>query len=113
MPRISYLTGVGFMAATALTVAQAPVQPPGAPGAAPAQEIAQPQSVSAQAPEVTFRVEVNYVEEDVRVIDRTGNFVRGLKREDFQLMEDGKPQKINTFGMADIPVIPIRRPAFM
>jgi VWFA-related protein len=62
---------------------------------------------------VTFRVEVNYVEEDVRVVDRDGNFVRGLTREDFQLSEDGKPQKINTFGMVDIPVTPIRRPLFL
>lgn len=98
MPRISYLTGVGLVVATAFAAAQAPVEPPGA---------------SAQAPEVTFRVEVNYVEEDVRVVDRDGNFVRGLKREDFQLTEDGKPQKVNTFGMVDIPVMPIRRPLFM
>jgi len=99
MLRISVLTGAGLVAATAFAAAQAPVQPA--------------EAVNAQAPEVTFRVEVNYVEEDVRVVDRDGNFVRGLKREDFQLTEDGKPQKINTFGMVDIPVAPIRRPAFM
>ena len=99
MLRISVLTGAGLVVATAFAAAQAPVQPA--------------EAVNAQAPEVTFRVEVNYVEEDVRVVDRDGNFVRGLKREDFQLTEDGKPQKINTFGMVDIPVAPIRRPAFM
>ncbi len=58
---------------------------------------------SPPTPEVTFKVEVNYVEEDVRVVDRDGNFVRGLKREDFQVFEDGKPQKVETFGMVDIP----------
>ena len=99
MPRISVLTGAGLVVATAFAAAQAPVQPA--------------EAVNAQAPEVTFRVEVNYVEEDVRVVDRDGNFVRGLKRDDFQLTEDGKPQKINTFGMVDIPVAPIRRPEFM
>jgi len=99
MLRISVLTGAGLVVATAFAAAQAPVQPA--------------EAVNAQAPEVTFRVEVNYVEEDVRVVDRDGNFVRGLKRDDFQLTEDGKPQKINTFGMVDIPVAPIRRPAFM
>jgi VWFA-related protein len=96
MPRITYLTAVGLVLATAFAAAQAPASPG-----------------QTQAPEVTFRVEVNYVEEDVRVVDRDGNFVRGLKRDDFQLSEDGKPQKINTFGMVDIPVQPIRRPLFM
>src|SRR5688500_1395415 len=69
--------------------------------------------VAAQAPEVTFKVEVNYVEEDVRVVDRDGNFVRGLKQEDFQVLEDGKPQKIQTFGMVDIPVTRPRVPQYL
>ena len=60
---------------------------------------------------MTFRVEVNYVEEDVRVVDRDGNFVRGLKQEDFQVLEDGKPQKVQTFGMVDIPVTPAAQAA--
>ena len=64
-------------------------------------------------PEVTFKVEVNYVEEDVRVVDRDGNFVRGLKREDFQVLEDGKPQKVQTFGMVDIPNTRPRKPLFL
>ena len=64
-------------------------------------------------PEVTFKVEVNYVEEDVRVVDRDGNFVRGLKQEDFQVLEDGKPQKVQTFGMVDIPNTRPRKPLFL
>jgi VWFA-related protein len=102
MSKASYLTAVGLVVATAFAAAQAPAQPP-----------VQPQGESPQAPEVTFRVEVNYVEEDVRVVDRNGNFVRGLKREDFQVAEDGKPQKVNTFGMVDIPLTPVPRPLFM
>ena len=39
--------------------------------------------------------------------------MRGLKQEDFQLLEDGKPQKINTFGMVDIPLMPVRKPLFL
>src|SRR5688572_19484516 len=69
--------------------------------------------VAAQAPEVTFKVEVNYVEEDVRVVDRDGNFVRGLKQEDFQVFEDGKPQKVQTFGMVDIPNTRPRKPLYL
>src|SRR5688572_16977672 len=67
----------------------------------------------AQAPEVTFKVEVNYVEEDVRVVDRDGNFVRGLKLEDFQVLEDGKPQKVQTFGVVDIPNTRPRKPLYL
>jgi VWFA-related protein len=102
MPRHSFLTAVGLVLATAFAGAQGPAQPV-APGA----------DASTPAPEVTFRVEVNYVEEDVRVVDRDGNFVRGLKRDDFQVTEDGKPQKVNTFGMVDIPLTPVRRPLFL
>jgi VWFA-related protein len=68
---------------------------------------------NAQAPEVTFKVEVNYVEEDVRVVDSDGNFVRGLKQEDFQVFEDGKPQKVQTFGMVDIPNARPRKPLYL
>jgi VWFA-related protein len=102
MPRLSYVTAIGLLLGSAFAAAQSPAAPP-----------VRPPDGSVPPPEVTFRVEVNYVEEDVRVVDRNGNFVRGLKREDFQLMEDGKPQKVNTFGMVDIPVTPVPRPLFM
>ena len=102
MPRLSYTTLVGLILATVFTAAQTP----STPATSPTQE------GSPGAPEVTFKVEVNYVEEDVRVVDRSGNFVRGLKQEDFQVFEDGKPQRIQTFGMVDIPVTRPRKPAF-
>ena len=102
--RISCSAAAGLMLATALATAQAPARPP------------DPQTdASVAPPEVTFKVEVNYVEEDVRVVDTRGNFVPNLKREDFQLFEDGKPQKINTFGMVDLPLTPAAssRPLFV
>jgi hypothetical protein len=40
----------------------------------------------------TFKLQVKYVEVDVRVTDSNGNFVRDLTKEDFQIFEDGKPQ---------------------
>ena len=83
------LTVIGLVVSTALGAAQSP-----------------------PTPEVTFKVEVNYVEEDVRVVDRDGNFVRGLKREDFQVLEDGRPQKVETFGMVDIPNTRPRKPRY-
>jgi VWFA-related protein len=55
-------------------------------------------------PSVTFQVEVNYVDVDVVVTDEQGNFVPGLKREDFDVFEDGKLQKIDTFAYVEIPI---------
>jgi VWFA-related protein len=71
---------------------------------------AQPPPQTPQAP--TFRVRVDYVEVDVVVTDRQGNLVRDLKKEDFQVLEDGKAQTINTFTMVDIPVERADRPLF-
>ena len=94
------LDAVGLVLATALAAGA---------GAGPAPQ----QPTSPPTPEVTFKVEVNYVEEDVRVVDRDGNFVRGLKQEDFQVLEDGKPQKVQTFGMVDIPNTRPRKPLYL
>jgi VWFA-related protein len=58
----------------------------------------------------TFKVEVEYVEVDVRVTDSKGNFVRDLAKEDFQIVEDGKPQTIDAFSLIDIPIDPSRQP---
>ena len=56
------------------------------------------------SPAVTFQVEVDYVDVDVVVTDQQGAFVRGLAREDFQVFEDGKPVKVDTFSTVEIPV---------
>src|SRR5436190_13999788 len=55
-------------------------------------------------PPVTFKVEVNYVEIDANVTDAQGKFVRALTRDDFQVLEDGKPQALTVFSMVDIPI---------
>jgi len=69
--------------------------------------------VDRQMPPVTFKVEINYVEVDAVVVDRQGNFVRDLKRDDFQLLEDGKPQKISTYSFVNIPVERAEKPLFV
>src|SRR5262249_58560977 len=53
---------------------------------------AAPQAPKTPQPPVTFKVEVNYVEIDASVTDAQGTFVRNLGRDDFQVVEDGKPQ---------------------
>src|SRR5947208_795120 len=70
------------------------------------------QSAAPQPQQPTFRVQVDYVEVDVVVTDRQGNLVRDLKKEDFQVFEDGKPQSINTFTFVDIPIERADRPLF-
>src|SRR5438874_9660736 len=52
----------------------------------------------------TFKAQVEYVEVDALVLDRNDNFVRGLTRDDFQVLEDGKAQTISTFTLVDIPI---------
>jgi VWFA-related protein len=60
----------------------------------------------------TFRVSVDYVEVDVLVTDAQGNYVRDLKKEDFQIFEDGKPQTLSNFVSVDIPVERSQQPLF-
>ena len=55
-------------------------------------------------PPVTFKTEVNYVEVDALVTDNQGTFVAGLSKDEFEVLEDGKPQKIELFTEIDIPV---------
>jgi VWFA-related protein len=62
--------------------------------------------VSAQqtAPSATFQVEVNYVDIDAVVTDERGNFVADLTKDDFELLDEGKPQDIDAFSLVDIPL---------
>src|ERR1700741_3398885 len=101
--RVQRLLGVAsiVVSAAAVLTGQAPPPPQPPPSRAP-----QPQ----QPP--TFRVRVDYVEVDVVVTDREGNLVRDLKKEDFQVVEDGKAQAINTFTLVDIPIERFDRPLF-
>ena len=55
-------------------------------------------------PTVTFQVEVNYVDVDVVVTDEKGNFISDLTRNDFEVFEDGKLQKVDTFAYVEIPI---------
>jgi Ca-activated chloride channel family protein len=51
----------------------------------------------------TIRVDTSLVSVPVSVTDRTGRFVTGLTRVDFQVLEDGKPQEIASFSAAEAP----------
>jgi VWFA-related protein len=52
--------------------------------------------VAAQEPEVV-RIRTELVQTAVTVLDKKGNFVDGLKREQFELIVDGKPRQVAFF----------------
>ncbi len=74
-------------------------QPPAKPAPqAPAQT--PPADPAAQPP--VFRAGINYVRVDVIISDKNGNAVADLQASDFDVSEDGKPQKIDTFKLVKL-----------
>src|SRR5438093_11879448 len=55
----------------------------------------------AQTPPVIEKIDVSVVNVDVTVTDRAGNPVRGLTRDDFEILEDGVPQTITNFYVVE------------
>src|SRR5262249_40519333 len=78
---------------------QQPPQRPQPGGAHPAAEqqpqTGQPQTDPNQPP--VFRSGINFVRVDVILTDRSGSPIADLQPTDFDVTEDGKPQKIETF----------------
>lgn len=58
-----------------------------------------------QAGQVPFRSGVELVEIPVIVRDRSGRFIADLKQDDFQILEQGVPQRITAFQRVSIPVV--------
>ena len=52
----------------------------------------------------TIAVESNLVVLDVLVTDEDGNVLAGLKKENFRILDEGKPQVITSFGPTDDPI---------
>ncbi len=90
-----------LLTGAALTAGQATVSP--------TQQ--QPATAAAQQ-SPTFKVRVDFVEVDAVVTDRQGRLVRDLKKDDFQVLEDGKSQAITNFTLVDIPIDRDSRPLF-
>src|SRR6476619_7671354 len=82
----------GFWSTTLLVVlaaglsAQTPAQPPAQP----------PASATATQQKPTFRVQVDLVSNDIIVRDEKGNFIPDLKKDDFEIFEDGVKQDISS-----------------
>ena len=94
---VALLLAVLSAAITAAQQAPPPQEPP------PSQE----------PPPVTFRVEVNYVEVDAVVTDAQGRVVTDLTQADFEVVEDGRPQKVSAFSLVNLPIERAVRPLFL
>jgi VWFA-related protein len=82
--------------------AQAPPQPAPQSQPAPSQQ-AQDQQQSGQ-PGFAISMTVPVVNVDVVVTDNDGNYLNGLKKENFRITEEGAPQTITNFGTTDAPI---------
>src|SRR5215467_11698838 len=49
-----------------------------------------------------IQINVGLVQVDAVVTDSKGNPVKNLKAEDFEILQDGKPQKITNFEFVDV-----------
>jgi VWFA-related protein len=58
---------------------------------------------SRDLPPVTFRAETSYVEVDAVATDAQGRLVVDLDRADFEVLEDGRPQRIDAFSLVQLP----------
>jgi len=87
-----------FLAFQASAPAQGPAQP-----APPAQQAPAAQPSQTQQPNYSIAVTVPVVNVDAVVTDNDGNYVNGLKKENFRILEDGATQEITNFSTGDAP----------
>ena len=74
------------------------------PPADPAQASGDQQGEQARQP--VFRTGINFVRVDAIVTDKQGNPVADLTQADFEIQEDGKPQKVETFRLIQVSGTP-------
>ncbi len=55
----------------------------------------------------TFRVKVDMVVLSFQITDNKSHYINGLKSSDFRILEDGIPQKLNTFAEGNKPPVAI------
>jgi VWFA-related protein len=55
-------------------------------------------------PDYSLKVDVPLVDLDVSVVAKNGQFIPGLKKENFRIYEDGVPQTISNFNQQEAPI---------
>jgi VWFA-related protein len=84
---------------------QKPAQQPQQPQPQQQQQQQQQQTPPPEQPQPqqpTFRTGINFVRVDVIITDKSGTSVADLQPGDFEVLEDGKPQKIETFKLVKL-----------
>jgi VWFA-related protein len=61
---------------------------------------------SQQQSDYLLHVQTDLVLVNVTVRDKSGNFVQGLKPENFTILEDNKPQKVVSFDVENVDAVP-------
>ena len=97
---------------TLATLAPASAQTEGPQRPAPGQQQQNPapsqpppaQPQDSGQPNYAISVTVPVVNVDVVVTDNDGNYLSGLKKENFRITEDGAPQAISNFATTDAPI---------
>jgi hypothetical protein len=59
-----------------------------------------------EAAEITLRVETVLTVFDLLVVDKQGQLIKGLGKDDFEIEEDGIPQQVSTFALGDGGSVP-------
>lgn len=85
-------------------VPPAPAQAPNQPGSTVQVPQQQGQEVSKEGGEFVLRRQVQEVRLHATVVDDKQHLVTGLTRDNFQIFENGQPQKVTSFGREDVPV---------
>lgn len=55
-------------------------------------------------PDYSIRVDVPLVNLDVAVVTKDGQFIPGLKKDNFKVFEDGQPQVVTNFNISQAPI---------
>lgn len=77
-------------------------QPPSPPSSQPPPASGAPAAQDAPAGQPVFRTGINFVRVDVIVSDRQGRPVADLSKGDFEILEDNKPQVVQTFKLVTL-----------
>jgi VWFA-related protein len=63
-----------------------------------------PPKKAADLPDYSLKVNVPLVNVDVMVTTKDGQFVPGLKKDNFRVLEDGVPQQVSHFAVSQAPI---------